>query len=127
MPSLGEFDGLAQESATLQDIDAARLAAESVVQTSRGAMQFDLVSRQRMNDVLMTLEPDNANSAVTWVMADNSKQYLCYEELRDLHYEATTLIGPRIGRVFDIASELKERLRRGKVVTLRDISDEAWK
>lgn len=127
MPSLGEFDGLAQESATLQDIDAARLAAESVVQTSRGALQFDLVSRQRMNDVLMTLEPDNVNSAVTWIMADNSKQYLCYEELRDLHYEATTLIGLRIGRVFDIASELKERLRRGKVVTLRDISDEAWK
>lgn len=132
MPKLGKYDELAHSPATLEDIEAARLKAESLVMTSKGPLQFDSASRQRLVDVLRVLssdaEPHEQRYQVSWKMADNSVWAYTFVELRDLIFEAESLVGPRVLSAFQKAQSLKERYKTEGygVVTLRDISPENW-
>lgn len=123
MPSLGSYDILRQIEASIEEINAARDAAEFLVPTSRGFLQFDPRSKQRMEIAAdQLLEGDS----LQWKMWDNSKITLTKQELFDLIREASGSLGVRMRKTFEYANELKARKERGDVVTLRDISPERW-
>ena len=123
MPSLGSYDALRQVQATIEEINAARDAAESLVPTSRGILQFDPRSKQRLEIAASQLF---AGETVQWKMADNSKVTLDKQELLNLIQEASGALVVRMRRTFEYSNELKARMERGDVVTLRDISLERW-
>lgn len=130
MPKLAKFDELAHQFATKEDVEAARLKAESVVVTSAGPIQFDLVSRTRMVDVLRTLSPEagpgDLGHDVAWTMADNSVIHFSYVGLRDIISEAESLVGPRALSAFQTAQTFKDTLASGGELTMRDIAPENW-
>lgn len=130
MPKLGKYDELAHQFASKQDVENARAAIESIVPTSRGPLQFDMVSRQRLQDVLRTLSPEALSHEqayqVPWRMADNQITAFTYVELRDLITEAESLAGPRAISAFQKAQEFKAVLAAGGELTMRDISPENW-
>lgn len=126
MPSLGKFDALARKPATREQIDEARAKAEAIILTSVGKLQFDVYSRLRMTDILMTLQPATPASTVDWALADNSSVTLTHEQLSDLIAEAAALAGPRALQTFQRAQLLKQTLESGGVVTQRDITLSSW-
>jgi hypothetical protein len=124
MPSLGSYDELRQQVASVEDINAARDSAEKLVKTSRGILQFDAQSEQRMRLVLASL--NGPGERVLWKMADNTTVELSETTMSALIEEATANMGARIQSVFARASLLKTKKNLGQVVTLRDISTEQW-
>lgn len=124
MPSLGSYDALRQQEASTDDINAARDRAEKLVKTSKGILQFDAQSEQRMRVVLASLNEPGAK--VHWKMADNSTVELSEASMSALIEEATVNMAARIQTVFARASLLKTKKNLGQVVTLRDISEEQW-
>ena len=124
MPSLGSYDSLRQQEASTDDINAARDRAEKLVKTSKGVLQFDAQSEQRMRVVLASLNGPGAK--VHWKMADNSTVELSEASMSALIEEATVNMAARIQSVFARASLLKTKKNLGQVITLRDISEEQW-
>lgn len=130
MPKLRKFDELEHQLANKADVEAARAKAESVVTTRHGPLQFDLVSRQRMQDVLRTLnpaaKPGEEGFSVSWTMADNSVIDFSHTGLRDIITEAEALAGPRAIAAFQKAQGFKATLEAGGELTMRDIAPENW-
>lgn len=124
MPSLGSYDALRQQEASTDDINVARDRAEKLVKTSKGVLQFDAQSEQRMRLVQASLTEPGAQ--VQWKMADNSTVVLTEATMSALIEEATVNMAARIQSVFARASLLKTKKNLGQVVTLRDISEEQW-
>lgn len=124
MPSLGSYDALRQQEASTDDINEARDRAEKLVKTSKGVLQFDVQSEQRMRLVQASLTEPGAQ--VQWKMADNSTVVLTEATMSALIEEATVNMAARIQSVFARASLLKTKKNLGQVVTLRDISEEQW-
>lgn len=122
MPSLRNHDPLSTKLVTASEIDAARHVAESVVQTSFGKVQFDSLSRQRLNDIAYGASIE----AIEWQMADNTQVTLTQSELRDLITEAQLQAGSRAIAAFQRAKMLKDTLYNGGRVTQRDIAPESW-
>ena len=126
MPALGKHDPLAHKPASKRDVELARLKAESLILTSRGYLQFDSLSRQRMNDALRNMNSVDSTSVVSWMMADNSIQTMTYHQFFDLIYEAEQAAGARLNQVFERSLEFKRKLSSGSEVTLRDIDQSNW-
>lgn len=127
MPALDSYDELAHTLCTKEDIERERAYQETLLPTSKGLLQFDIVSRQRMADAMFTLVPEDVNSVVFWKMADNKSIPLRHAQLKDLIEEATQLASARTVRMFTLAHEFKSKLASGYKLTLRDIHEEKWK
>lgn len=127
MSELGKYDALAHIPITLEDIKFARSEAEKIINTSKGALQYDVVSRQRMLDALISLDPEDHTSTVTWAMADNEQIQLNHVEMGLLIKEANCVIGPHSIMMFEKANYFKDLLNTGSTLTMRDIAPEAWK
>lgn len=124
MPSLGKHDALAwREIREIDDIEIARKVHEYRVDTSKGVLQFDPTSKDRMYMVLQTI---NGGGTVDWQMADNSTVTLDYESMSALIAEAESLVGPKLIRAHDYAQTLKTRFKIGGRVTQRDVAPENW-
>ena len=126
MPALGSYDELAHTFCEKEDIEQERGRQESLIPTSRGLLQFDTLSRQRMMDALTTLVPEDVNSVVFWKMGDNTSVPLRHVQLKDLIEEASKLASARTVQMFTIAHEFKNKLAAGHKLTLRDISADKW-
>lgn len=122
MPSLRNHDPLAQILVTAVQIDKARIAAESIVTTAFGKVQFDALSRQRLNDIAYGVSFDE----IDWRLADNAHITLTQSELREMIGEAQQQAGPRAISAFQRAQTLKDTLMTGGRVTARDIAPESW-
>jgi hypothetical protein len=124
MPSLGKHDALAwREIREIDDIEIARKVHEYRVDTSKGVLQFDPTSKDRMYMILQTI---NGGGTVDWQMADNSTVTLDYESMSALIAEAESLVGPKLIRAHDYAQTLKTRFKIGGRVTQREVSAENW-
>lgn len=124
MPSLGKHDALAwREIREIDDIEIARKVHEYRVDTSKGVLQFDPTSKDRMYMVLQTI---NGGGTVDWQMADNSTVTLDYESMSALIAEAESLVGPKLIRAHDYAQTLKTRFKIGGRVTQREVAPENW-
>jgi len=126
MPALGKYDPLDHQFASKQDIEAARLRAESLVTTSKGKLQFDALSRQRMGDALRNMDPTDPNSVVSWRMADNGIKTMTHAQFSGVISEAELAVGSRSNQVFERSLEFKRKLSSGSAVTLRDIDQSNW-
>lgn len=124
MPSLGKHDGLAWRIVeSVEEIETARKTHEYRVDTSKGPLQFDPTSKDRMYMILQTI---NEGGAVEWKMADNSVVTLNYETMSALIAEAESLVGPKLLRAHDHAQRLKTRFRAGGRITQREVASENW-
>ena len=124
MPSLGKHDALAwRDIREIDDIEIARKVHEYRVDTSKGVLQFDPTSKDRMYMILQTI---NGGGTVDWQMADNSTVTLDYESMSALIAEAESLVGPKLIRAHDYAQKLKTRFKIGGRVTQREVSAENW-
>lgn len=124
MPSLGKHDALAwREIREIDDIEIARKVHEYRVDTSKGMLQFDPTSKDRMYMILQTI---NEGGTVDWKMADNSTVTLNYESMSALIAEAESLVGPKLIRAHDYAQTLKTRFKIGGRVTQREVAPENW-
>ena len=122
MPKLSKYDPLEQQLATREDINKARLLAETIVEVDGMLVQFDQVSRQRMKDVIASMGEDQVN----WRMYDNEVVAFFKDDLQRLFDKAESMMGDRTLRTFARADRLKELLDQGGKVTMADLRLEAW-
>lgn len=123
MPSLGSHDPLALQEATKSDINTSRRLAETVVKVDGKMLQFDNISRQRMRDVIASLDE---SETVEWFFYDNTSATVSRAELYDLMVKAEHLMGRHTLSVFQRAKELKDCLNTGCKVTMADLRLERW-
>ncbi|UKL14937.1 hypothetical protein hairong_031 [Pseudomonas phage hairong] len=124
MPSLGKHDALAwKQIFDIEEIETARKLSEYRVETSKGVLQFDPTSKDRMYMILQTI---NGGGTVDWQLVDNSTVTLDYESMSALIAEAESLVGPKLLRAHDYAQTLKTRFKIGGRVTRRDVAPENW-
>lgn len=122
MPRLSKYDPLEHQVATKDDVNKARLLAETVIEVEGKKLQFDAVSRQRIKDVIAGLN----EGTVEWRMYDNQVHTLSKAELERLYSAAEGLMGQRTMQVFQRASELKSRIDAGESVTMAELRLERW-
>lgn len=124
MPALGSYNEDDYTPATRSDINRARIAAESVVNTRHGAVQFDPASRQRISDTIYSMDK---SSTVNWGMADNSVVVFTYTGLQEMYEDALANASENNSRAYEVSKLLKERMDAGSTVTLSDVNNAAWK
>ena len=123
MTSLLRHDPLAFQKATKEDIDVARLKAETMVCVDGKTVQFDALSRQRMLDTITGM---NEEETVEWRLGCNKSVELNKQGLQDLYDQTLCNAAQRVREVFQYASELKTKLAAGEAVTQRDIELKSW-
>lgn len=123
MSSLGQYDSLQHKYVTKEDIDAAKEKAEEIIVTSKGRLQFDTLSRQRLNDVVKALTKDEV---ISWGMVGGQTVSLKKEELKKLIEEAEAISGTRAPKLYLKAKEFKDLISSGVRVTARDVCPEVW-
>lgn len=126
MPALPKHDRMAQQPASIESLKKVALAAECVVNSQYGWLQWGNDCRRRMNATINMLTPGDADSTVEWKLLDNSTVTLTFEKLRDLALEADALAGPRIAWVFQRVQAVKEKIESGGRVSMRDIAPDTW-
>jgi len=123
MPSLGNHDPLSLQVATKDDINASRRLAETVVKVDGKMLQFDNISRQRMRDVITSMEE---GEEVEWFFYDNTSATMNRGQLYDLMVKAEHLMGRHTLNVFERAKSLKSRLESGEQITKDMLRLERW-
>jgi hypothetical protein len=123
MQSLGNHDPRSLIEATKGDINSSRRIAETVIRVEGKLLQFDNISRQRMRDVISSMEE---GEEVEWFFYDNTSARMNRAELYDLMVKAESLMGRHTLNVFQRAKELKDALEAGDRVTMADLRLERW-
>lgn len=123
MPELGEYDELSHTLASKEDIDNARLTAETLIPTKYGVLQYDLMSRQRITDAIVA---NKGMDSISWRFLDNSEVLMSVTDFIEMDKDASLYVGPHSNSIFNKAKQLKDRLRAGGTVSLREIDADSW-
>lgn len=101
---------------TEADVNRIKRNSESIVNTQYGELQFDILSRQRLDDVIESL---GSNETIEWGFIDTSS-VLTKEELVDMYAKAKKDAGIKSANLYIIAKTMKDTIKKGSKITLSE-------
>lgn len=101
---------------TKEDIDSIKRHNETTVITQYGELQFDALSRQRLEDVIESL---GSKETIEWGFIGTSS-VLTKKELVDMYAKAKKGAGIKSAKLYIIAKTMKDTIKRGSKITLSE-------
>ena len=101
---------------TKEEIDHIKRHNESTVNTQYGELQFDVLSRQRLESVIESL---SSKETIEWGFKDTSA-VLTKKELVDMYAKAKKDAGIKSANLYIIAKTMKETIKNGSKITLSE-------
>ena len=101
---------------TKEDIDRIKYNSESTITTQYGELQFDSLSRQRLEDVIESL---GSKDSVVWGFINTSAE-LTKKELMDMYAKAKKDAGIKSAKLYSIARTMKDTINMGSKITLSE-------
>ena len=101
---------------TKEDIDHIKQNSESTVTTQYGKLQFDTLSRQRLEDVIESL---GSKETIEWGFIGTSA-VLTKKELVDMYAKAKKDAGIKSANLYIIAKTMKDTIKTGSKITLSE-------
>lgn len=101
---------------TKEDINSIKKFSETTVTTQYGELQFDTLSRQRLEDVIESL---GSKETIEWGFIDTSA-VLTKKELVDMYAKAKKDAGTKSTKLYTIAKTMKDTIKMGSKITLSE-------
>ena len=101
---------------TKEDIDSIKRHNETTVITQYGELQFDALSRQRLEDVIESL---GSKETIEWGFIGTSS-VLTKKELVDMYAKAKKGAGIKSAKLYIIAKTMKDTIKMGSKITLSE-------
>lgn len=101
---------------TKEDIDHIKGNSEATVITHYGELQIDILSRQRLEDVIESL---GSKDTIEWGFIGTSA-VLTKKELVDMYAKAKKDAGTKSAKLYIIARTMKDTIEMGSKITLSE-------
>ena len=101
---------------TKEDIDRIKRFSEATVTTQYGELQFDTLSRQRLEDVIESL---GSKDTIEWGFIGTSA-VLTKKELVGMYAKAKKDAGTKSAKLYIIAKTMKDTIKTGSKITLSE-------
>ena len=101
---------------TKEDIDRIKRFSEATVTTQYGELQFDTLSRQRLEDVIESL---GSNETIDWGFIGTSA-VLTKKDLVAMYAKAKKDAGTKSSKLYIIARTMKDTIEMGSKITLSE-------